>query len=410
MSNWPFRFVHAADLHLEMPPFGVSEVPEHLAELFLESPYRAAQRVFETAMAEQVDFLVLSGDVLDCHHTGPRGPLFLVEQFRRLAERNIAVYWAGGRVDPPEAWPPSIRLPENVHVFGQGDPEEFLHRRDGAPIVRLAGAGRARRGKIRPSQFDSEGPGLFTVAVAHGTAELEAFRASRVDYWALGGVHGRSTLSEAMPLVHYPGSPQGRQPEESGPHGCTLLSVDRQRNIQATPIPTDVVRWQNERIAVDTQTSRSELETLLRERMRGLIDATPGIDLLVSWTIGGAGPIVAQLRRGILAGELLGQLRKDYGFGPPAAWSVSISVEPSAVLPPAWYEQETIRGDFLRHIARYQGSPSESLGLAAFLPAHQAAGAMAATAAIADPPTRLGVLREAAMLGVDLLSGEEPKS
>jgi hypothetical protein len=89
---------------------------------------------------------------------------------------------------------------------------------------------------------------------------------------------------------------------------------------------------------------------------------------------------------------------------------VSISVEPSAVLPPAWYEQETIRGDFLRHVARYQGSPSESLGLAAFLPAHQAAGAMAATAAIADPPTRLGVLREAAMLGVDLLSGEEPKS
>ena len=78
MSNWPFRFVHASDFHLEMPPFGVSEVPEHLGDLFLESVYRAAERVFETALAEDVDFLILSGDILHCQHTGPRGPLVSV--------------------------------------------------------------------------------------------------------------------------------------------------------------------------------------------------------------------------------------------------------------------------------------------------------------------------------------------
>ena len=87
-----------------------------------------------------------------------------------------------------------------------------------------------------------------------------------------------------------------------------------------------------------------------------------------------------------------------------------MSVEPASVLPPAWYEQETIRGDFLRHVTRYQDSPNESLGLGAFLPTQQAAGAMADAAAISDPAARLAVLREAAMLGVDLLSGEEPKS
>ena len=52
MSNWPFRFVHAADLHLERPPFGISEVPDHLCELFLEASYLAAERVFDAAVEE----------------------------------------------------------------------------------------------------------------------------------------------------------------------------------------------------------------------------------------------------------------------------------------------------------------------------------------------------------------------
>ena len=44
MSNWPFRFVHASDFHLEQPLCGVTDVPDHLRELFLEAPYAAAAR------------------------------------------------------------------------------------------------------------------------------------------------------------------------------------------------------------------------------------------------------------------------------------------------------------------------------------------------------------------------------
>ena len=87
MSNWPFRFVHAADFHLEQPPFGIGEVPDHLRELFIESAYWAAERVFETVLSEEAEFLVLSGDLLDPQRTGPRGPLFLREQFQRLSDR-----------------------------------------------------------------------------------------------------------------------------------------------------------------------------------------------------------------------------------------------------------------------------------------------------------------------------------
>ncbi len=117
MSNCPFRFIHASDFHLERPLMGVAEVPDHLRELFLEAPYTAARQVFEAALAEDAKFVVLSGGIVLPADSGPRGPLFLVEQFARLAERGIGVYWAGAAIDPPEAWPAAVKLPRNVHFF-----------------------------------------------------------------------------------------------------------------------------------------------------------------------------------------------------------------------------------------------------------------------------------------------------
>ena len=178
MSNWPFRFVHASDFHLELPPLGLAEVPEHLTELFIESAYWAAEKVFEAVLAEEAELLVLSGDILHAERTGPRGPLFLVEQFARLAERDIPVYWAGGRVDPPEAWPSAITLPGNVHVFPRDRLEEFMHERDGTPLVRLMGVSRHRQRRIRASDFDADPGGLYSIALVHGTAEPAALKAS----------------------------------------------------------------------------------------------------------------------------------------------------------------------------------------------------------------------------------------
>ena len=123
MSHRPFRFVHASDFHLETPLEGVAEVPDHLREPLVDAAYTAAGRVFDAVLAEEAEFLVLSGDILHPPHTGPRGPLFLSEQFARLAQRQIPVYWATGGIDPPEVWPGVIPLPEQVHlsVRGPGD-------------------------------------------------------------------------------------------------------------------------------------------------------------------------------------------------------------------------------------------------------------------------------------------------
>lgn len=410
MSNWPFRFVHASDFHLETPVFGVTDIPEKLRELFLESPFLAAERVFETVLAEDAEFLVLSGDILNPAYTGPRGPLLLIDQFERLKERDIPVYWIGGRVDPPEAWPPSIRLPDNVFVFPKGQTVAKVHRRDDSPLAAVVGmsysAGGPRPGPVPAEAFSPDSSGLYTVAVAYGEGEPGRFQDRGIDYWALGGRHARGTLVSGASKVHYAGSPQGRHPEEDDVHGCSLVQVDESRNTRVSLIPTDMLRWRNERIVIDEATTREQLEMSLRERMHTLMENADGVDLLVGWTVAGLGPLAAELRRGTLARTLLDALREDYGKGSQIAWSTDLAVESSGVLPPHWYDQQTIRGDYLRAVQSFQAEPSRTLRLEAYLP-ENADDEIVELLAGVETASRGSLLNEVSVLGVDLLSPEE---
>jgi DNA repair protein SbcD/Mre11 len=407
MSTRPFRFVHASDLHLEQPLMGLTEVPDHLRELFLDAPYTAAQKIFDAVLMEDANFLVLAGDVLHPQATGPRGPLFLLEQFARLAERGIGVYWAGGVIDPPDSWPAALELPKNVHVFPYGRVEELTISRDGEPIARLLGVGRDRQRGLRPGDFSPDPAGFYTIAIAHGDADLAAMQTRAIDCWALGGRHNRGTPSSGSQIVHYCGSPQGRQPEETGVHGCTLIQVDQERQTRTSLIPTEAVRWLAERIVVDDTTTHEELESRLRERMHAVVDAAPTTALLISWTIAGRGPLLGELRGGTLGSQLLEGLRSEFGHRTPPAWSIAIESELSETLPPEWYEQETIRGDFLRAVRQLQMNADEPIGLESYLAETHLAGTLAAAASLVEAAARERVLREAAALGVELLSGED---
>jgi exonuclease SbcD len=406
MSQRSFRFVHAGDFHLEQTLGGVAELPEHLREVFLESRYLAARRVFDAALFEEAAFVILSGDVLHPLRTGPRGVMFLREQCMRLAERGISVYWAGGAVDPPEAWPSPHALPDNVHIFPRGGVDEFIHEHQGAPVARLLGTSRDKQNVIRAGDFHPDPGGLATIAVAYGAAEPSALLSRGIDYWALGGRRQRATLGSPPPTIHYCGSPQGGRPEETGVHGCTLVQVDSQRQIQTSLIPTDAARWLGERIVVDKQTTQADLETLLRERIHGLRQSAPNLHLLITWTIAGDGPLVKQLRCGRLAADLLGALRSEHGYASPSAWSLAIRMESWERLPAEWYEQETIRGDFLREIRRLQITPEEPLELETYISAAHQIGALGAAARAADKNTRQRILSEAALLGAALLGGD----
>ena len=72
------RFVHAADLHLDSPFRGIrSEAPDHVAQTLSSATFDAYQNKINLCIQEQVDALLVAGDIYDGARPEPPGPTAL---------------------------------------------------------------------------------------------------------------------------------------------------------------------------------------------------------------------------------------------------------------------------------------------------------------------------------------------
>lgn len=410
MVGRSLRFIHSADWHLEQVPYGLTEVPDSLRELLIDCAYRAAQSVIDAVLSEAADFLILSGDILAPRETGVRALTFLQEQFQRLEERRIPVYWAGGQCDRPEELAEYLAPPENVRVFPLGRVGECVYKREGNPVARILGFSREQRESVQAADFPPDGSGMLTIGVAHGVADGDDLARRNFHYWALGGRHERQNLPSALTTAHYPGTPQGRCPAEVGPHGCTLVQIDEHGQVKTSLLTTDVLRWQTETVEITANLSVEDFTRRLRDRAQQILNAGSGAMQLISWRVNGAGTLVSKLRHGTLAGEVVRDLRSQFSQRQPAAWTVDLQVEPNTIWPESWYEQESLLGSFLRTWRRHENQPDAIPDWKRYLPEKLPANSRLSRLELADAEQRGRVLRRAATLGVDLLSGEETRT
>jgi len=357
MSQRPFKFLHAGDFHLEQPGEGPPDAPDGLADLLIESPYRAAKQVFDTALAEEVDFVILAGNLLDVDLTGPRGMLFLVEQFERLRERRVPIYWAAGEVDAAERRSSAFRLPENVRIFSSLRPEEIHISRDGFKLAQLTGWSRPPGERVRPGDFRPDAGGLFSIASVSGDVPTDESAARGIHYWALGGEADRRTSSLFGATAHWAGSPQGRGFHEVGPHGCTVVTVDATGAARDRFVATDVVRWHLHTLPIDSSTSLDQVRTMLDESIRTVSVTNGGVEVIARWRLAAAGKVSPSLRRSGVLSDLLRNCQHAYR-GNLRVWSerVYVETEDSIELPDP--SRESVLADYLRFADLFDEAPT----------------------------------------------------
>jgi hypothetical protein len=221
---------------------------------------------------------------------------------------------------------------------------------------------------------------------------------------ALGGRHLQQTVDEHPGIAHYSGTPQGRGPKETGPHGCTVVTVDDTGRAKTKFVATDTVRWLEQTLEVTASTRSEQLRDRMVERLEKLQAQHPGVDLFIRWTIRGTGPLVNRLRPNSLADELLVDLRRRFGERSPVAWSASITCDSQLSVPAEWYDQETCFGDFLRESRNFELHDDIPLDLKPFLPSDLRDEFLESIAAVDSADERNALLCRAAKLGVDLLT------
>lgn len=413
MSGESFRFIHASDFHLENPLGDLDSVPSHLAEAMADAPRRAAAAVMEAALVDNIDFVVLSGDLLSPQMAGPHGMSLLLDFFEKLHQKRTPVFWSAGVADDPSKWPDSVPLPPNVTLFPKNRAIAVPVERAGRTICVVVGRSSDGRSALHVPSYRVDPIDEFSVAVGYGSSDADALAEGRFDYWALGGEHDREAIDGGAEAgAHYCGSPQGRSLEETGAHGYSIVDVDADHTTRVHNIDCDTFRYCNVELDAAEIASVGSIRNLLGERIVRLQHENGGRHLLVGWDITVSnGDTLHSIGD---SEELLQWIRREYGHGSPAAWTTHLAVRPPRNYPKSWHDEDTILGDFLRAAEKHRKTDGKDLNLLPFTEEQFSDGhpGIVGTTAnlLAEVPSssRMDVLDQATLLGVELLRGGKP--
>lgn len=408
MSGESFRFIHASDFHLETPLGDLDALPPQLRDAMADAPWRAAKAVFEAALVDNIDFLVLCGDLLSPQAAGPHGMSMLLDHFEQLEAKNTAVFWAAGQADDPQKWPDAVPLPANVTLFPKNRTMTIPVERAGRTICTVIGRSNDGRSTLHVPSYRIEPTEDYTVALGYGAADADALAEGRFDYWALGGQHNRSELDGgATAGAVFCGSPQGRSLDEGGPHGYSIVDVDADRTTRIHSVECDAFRYCQVQIDAAEIAAVGGIRNLLGERIVRLQHENGGRHLLIGWDISITS---GEALHGIGdAAELLQWVRREYGHGTPAAWTANLTIRPPRQYPKSWHDEDTILGDYLRAADKHRKLDGRDLNLLPFTEEQtDIAGTMATLLAEVPSAARNDTLDQATLLGVELLRGGKP--
>jgi DNA repair exonuclease SbcCD nuclease subunit len=340
-----YRFVHAADIHLDSPLRSLALRDPNIANLIGNATRRAFIDIVNLCIGEQVDALMLAGDLYDGDQTSMKTARFLSEQIRRLHEASIRVFIIRGNHDALSRITKELVFPDSVKVFG-GRAEAIAVDRSGGDFpVAVHGLSFAQPHaseslllRYKPPVEGAVNIGLMHTSLAgapghdlYAPCRIADLQATGFSYWALGHVHKRSVVEGACAIV-MPGMPQGRDINEAGTKSVTLVTIADDRSIRIEERLTSIAQF--ERVSVNV-TSIDDWRDLVGELARAMERARVGVaseHLVARLHLTGNTPLAWRIRRDL---DLLKTEADDRASVVGACWVEKLELDCQAPGPVA---------------------------------------------------------------------------
>lgn len=428
-----FKFIHAADLHLDSQFKGISGLSDDIRAFLRESTFASLERLTELAVRERADFMVISGDVYDAKDASLQAQLRFREALDRLGEHGIAVYVIHGNHDPLDGPRMGTSPKEHVHVFGPEFERVVAYRRqDRRPAAVIGGISypTAKVTENTSRYFErSKDSSLFHIALLHANVDGDPahetyspctrsdLNAAGYHYWALGHIHKRQILQE-NPHIVYPGNIQGRSIRETGAKGCYAVQVDEEGNVGLRFHELDTVRWFREELAIDGLESEESFHLMVEARLEAIRRERPGEMSIVRFTVIGRGRLHDRLEEG-MAEELLHAFRRQavQAAEGPGGFRGLVWIESFEIRSGPWIDREALlqEDSFLGELLRYgkRAGQDERIRSELFRGALQplaANGELRRLLAETSEEERMGWLRRAEEMAVMLLADLGPET
>ena len=329
-----FKFIHCSDLHIDSPFKGFSSVEHPLAEILRKSTYQAFQNIVELALNEEVEAILIAGDIYDGSDKSLEAQLKFRRGLQKLSDAGIYTFIVHGNHDPLDSWSASLEWPERVHVF-PGDRVECLPiENNGMVKAYIHGISYPKR-EVRENlaqKFSRNNDDGFAVGLLHSNVgnqsghdnyapcSLDDLIAGGMDYWALGHIHRFQVLRESNPAIVYSGNTQARHMREAGEKGCCLVTLDKNADPLIQFISTDTIRYVHGEVDLSGTISLDEVIHAVRSKCEYFADQVKQKEMFLNLSLKGRTQIHSELQRGDAVKELQGEIRTYFQGRTPSIW------------------------------------------------------------------------------------------
>ena len=279
-----FRFVHTADIHLDSPLRSLSLRNPELADLIGNATRQAFVRIIDLCLEEQVNALIIAGDLYDGDQTSMKTARFLATQMQRLHEAGIQVFKIRGNHDALSRITQELVLPPSVKVFsGRAESIQLKTQSQTIAIHGLSFAKPQAPESLLP-KYKTPVAGAVNIGIMHTSlagapghdlyapCSISDLHASGFHYWALGHIHQRTHHAGERTVI-MPGMPQGRDINEAGEKSVSLVTVQDDGRIEVEERLTSIAQFARLDVDVSALTQWGDLaerisQTLEQERSR----------------------------------------------------------------------------------------------------------------------------------------------
>ena len=332
---------------LGLPPAGGYHTADAIRQALIAAPWLAVRRVFDTALANNVDFLLMTGRTLETGTCPGRAISFLVDQFRRLEGAGISVHWcADNSVDSSLRALRSI-VPANVSIITAGASSALRSRASRMPVGSLSRPSPGAAGEI-PVVASISIPLCETVTRSSNVAGR---------YIARTGVPATRSPAEGI-VEHNPGSPQARGYAEAGQGHCTIARFGPDGAWSIRPMTSCAVQWISEQIQVSRGATPDSIVSSVHDRTRTLVSSGDDLGVLIDWTLSGNADVVLNEFGPTVCSRILAQLRSAAGDAIPFQWHASLQPGREQVFRRTTAESPVWISDFFRRADEMTLPPS----------------------------------------------------
>ena len=270
-----FKLLCTGDVHLGRRP---SRVPVDEDGLSVQWVW---DRFVEAALNQEVDAVVLTGDLVDSENQMYEAYGALERGVQRLLDGDIDIVAVAGNHDH-DAFPRLVRglNADGLHLLGAGGTWEAVEiaARTGTS-VRFVGWS-FPQATVHTSPLDdlkiaeTDAPTIGVLHCEAGSGEgqyapvrRDALTRAPVDAWLLGHIHAPTDHREAGQLQLYPGSLQPLDPGEPGPHGPWRVDVGPTA-VAATQRPLASLRYNPVSLSVTDLDTAEDIEAHIFQTVR----------------------------------------------------------------------------------------------------------------------------------------------